>query len=101
MDDEVVGHLSQQATFSYISLLLAGVALIVRYDLSLDQLFQRLVDALEALYLQGKRIEVLYSLVYCLAVGAYSLVAYFTSKDVLHNISERSGFQCNLNLIKE
>lgn len=68
MDDEIVGNLCQEGAFSYIGLLLAGIALIVRDDLSIYELLERFFDVFVSFNFQRKGIEWLESFVDCFAV---------------------------------
>lgn len=101
MDDEIVGDLCQESAFCHISLLLAGVALIIRDDLSIDELLEGFLDVLVSLDFQRERIEGFESFVDCLAVRADSLVAGFTSEHVFQNSLERGWLERCFNLVEE
>jgi hypothetical protein len=48
MDNEEVGHFCQQCALCDISLLLAGITLVIRNDLSMNKLLERFFDVLIA-----------------------------------------------------
>ena len=101
MDDEIVGDLCQESAFCHISLLLAGVALIIRDDLSIDELLEGFLDVLVSLDFQRERIEGFESFVDCLAVRADSLVAGLTSEYVFQNPLERGWLERCFDLVEE
>lgn len=101
MDDEIIGDLCQKSALCHISLLFAGIALVIRDDLSIDELFEGLFDVLVSFDFQRKWVEGLESFVDCLAVGADSLVACLTSEDIFKDSFERSWFERCFDLVEE
>lgn len=101
MDDEIIGNFCQESALCHISFLLAGITLVIRDDLSIDELFEGLFDVLVSFDFQRKWVEGLESFIDCLAVGADSLVACLTSEDIFKDSFERSWLERCFDLVEE
>lgn len=100
MDDEIVRNLCQESALYDIGFFLAGIALVIRDDLSVDELFERFFNVSISFNFQRKRIEGLESFVDCLAVGANSLVTCLTSEGIFQNSLERSWLKRCFDLVE-
>lgn len=101
MNDKMIGNFCKVAAFSYVSFLLARIALIVRNHLPFNTFIERFFDIFIAFNFQRKRVERLLTLINSFAIWADCLIAGFTSENIFKNVFKRCSFKTFLHFIKE
>ena len=100
VQNEVVGKAGDEAAFGRITLLVAVVALVVRYNFASDELLEAVLDGLLALDLQGKTEEVFMALDDVLAGTADELIAVASAIDVVCQVTEGRWLGALLDLVE-
>ena len=101
VDNKIVGHLCQHRALHHVALLTTGVALVVRYNLTIYVLAEGLLDRPVPFDLKRKRVEVFQALINALAVGTDGLLAGLAPEHVLQNAPKGRGLEGVLDLVKE